>query len=64
VRGYREDIETADLIYKVNGNRVKNRDEVEDSIRKSDREKSLTFTLRRGGVYGKEREVKVIPRWE
>lgn len=64
VRGYREDIESADLIFKVNGNRVRSRDEVEDSIRRSDREKSLAFTLRRGGVYGKEREVNVIPRWE
>ena len=64
VRGYREDIESADLIFKVNGSRVRSRDEVEDAIRKSDREKGLVLTLRKGGVYGKEREVKVIPRWE
>lgn len=64
VRGYREDIESADLIFKVNGNRVRNRDEVEDAIRKSDREKNIVFTLRKGGVYGREREVKVVPRWE
>ena len=64
VRGYREDIESADLIFKVNGNRVRSRDEVEDAIRKSDREKSLALTLRKGGVYGREREVKVVPRWE
>lgn len=64
VRGYREDIENADLIFKVNGNRVRNRDEVEDAIRKSDKEKSISFSLRRGGVYGREREVKVVPRWE
>jgi S1-C subfamily serine protease len=64
VRGYREDIESADLIFKVNGNRVRTRDEVEDAIRQSDREKSLTLVLRKGGVYGREREIKVVPRWE
>lgn len=64
VRGYREDIESADLIFKVNGNRVRNRDEVEDAIRQSDREKSLTLALRKGGMYGREREIKVVPRWE
>lgn len=64
VRGYREDIEDADLIFKVNGTRVRNRDEVEDAIRKSGREKSIAFTLRRGGVYGRERLVNVVPRWE
>lgn len=64
IRGYREDIERADLIYKVNGSRVRSRDEVEDSIRRSDRDKSLVLVLRKGGVYGKEREVKVVPRWE
>ena len=64
VRGYREDIESADLIFKVNGKPVRNRDEVEDAIRQSDREKNLTLVLRKGGVYGLEREIKVVPRWE
>jgi len=64
VRGYREDIESADLIFKVNGKSVRNRDEVEDAIRQSDRERNLTLVLRKGGVYGREREIKVVPRWE
>ena len=64
VRGYREEIESADLIYKVNGAKVRNRDEVEDAIRRSDRSQSIQLVLRKGGVYGREREVKVVPRWE
>ena len=64
VRGFQRDIEGADLIYKVNGERVHNRDEVEDSIRSTSRTESLRLTLRRGGIYGKEREVSVVPAWE
>ena len=64
VRGYREDIESADLIYKVDGSKVKSRDEVEDAIRRSNRSQSVTLVLRKGGMYGREREVKVVPRWE
>lgn len=64
VRGYREEIESADLIYKVNGVKVRNRDDVEDAIRRSDRSQSISLVLRKGGVYGREREVKVVPRWE
>jgi S1-C subfamily serine protease len=64
VRGYREDIESGDLIFKVNGAKVRNRDEVEDAIRRSDRSQNVTLVLRKGGMYGREREVKVVPRWE
>ena len=64
VRGFQRDIERADLIYKVNGERVHNRDEVEDSIRRTNRSESIRVTLRRGGIYGKEREVTVVPSWE
>ncbi len=64
VQGYREDIDGADLIYKVNGERMNSRDEVEDAIRQAPRSQKITLTLRRGGVYGKEREVQVLPRWE
>lgn len=64
VRGFQRDIEEADLIYKVNGERVHNRSEVEDSIRSTSRTQSLRLTLRSGGIYGKEREVSVVPVWE
>ena len=64
VRGYRQDIESADLIYKVNGRRVETKDEVEDALRDIDRSAPVTLTLRRGGAYGREREVRVVPRWE
>lgn len=64
VRGFQRDIENADLIYKVNGERVHNRDEVEDCIRRTSRTESLKLSLRRGGIYGKEREVSVVPAWE
>jgi S1-C subfamily serine protease len=64
MQGYREDIDEADLVYKVNGKLVHSRDDVEDSIKESKRNEKITFTLRRGGIYGKEREVSVLPRWE
>ncbi len=64
VRGYRQNIEGADLIYKVNGKRVRNRDEVEDEIRRTGKEQEVRFTLRRGGLYGKERDVTAFPDWE
>ena len=64
VRGFQRDIESADLIYKVNGERVHNRDEVEDSIRRTNRSENVSLTLRRGGIYGKEREIVVVPAWE
>ena len=64
MQGYREDIDEADLVYKVNGKLVHSRDDVEDSIKESTRNEKITLTLRRGGIYGKEREVAVLPRWE
>jgi S1-C subfamily serine protease len=64
VRGYRRDIESADLIYKVDGERVRNRDEVEDVIRKVKKGEAVELTLRTGGMYGRERLVSVVPGWE
>ncbi len=64
VQGYRRDIEDADLIYKVNGERVRNRDEVEDYIRKAKRGESVELVLRTGGIYGRERAVSVVPGWK
>jgi S1-C subfamily serine protease len=71
VRGYRHNVDGADLIYKVNGARVRNRDEVEDEIRRSargserdDTTSEVRFTVRRGGLHGKEREVTVVPDWQ
>lgn len=59
--GYVRDIQRADLIYAVNGVRVKNKEEVEDLVAKAESGKEITFTLRRGGRDGKEREVKIKP---
>ena len=64
VRGYRRDIESADLIYSVNGERVRNRDEVEDMIRKVGRSEPVRLSLRTGGIYGRERVVTLVPAWE
>ncbi len=61
VQAYRRDIEDADLIYKVNGQRVRNRDEVEDSVRKSKRGEPVELVLRTGGMYGRERVVSIMP---
>ena len=60
VRGYQRDIDSADLIYKVNGKRVRNRDEVEEILSRAERSQPIRLTVRRGGVYGKEREVDLV----
>jgi S1-C subfamily serine protease len=64
IQGYREDIDGADLLYMINRKRVHSRDEVEDAIKESKRSERITLTLRRGGIQGPEREVRVLPRWE
>jgi len=64
LRGYRRDIDAADLIYRVNGERVHNRDEVEDSIRASEPGQPVKLAVREGGLYGREREVSLVPVWE
>lgn len=64
VRGYREDIDSADLIFKINGRRVRTRDDVEDAIRQSNPSERIAFVVRKGGVYGREREVTIAPKWE
>jgi S1-C subfamily serine protease len=63
-RGYRRDIDTADLIHRINGERVHNRDEVEDTIRASQPGQPVKLTVRRGGLYGREREINLVPVWE
>jgi S1-C subfamily serine protease len=60
-RGVRRDIDSADLVFKVNGKRVQTRDEVEEVVMTAKAGAPLVFTLRRGGAYGKERVVEVVP---
>ena len=62
-RGYVQDLDRADLIYKVNGRRVMNRQEVEEVINSLHSGDTLTLTLRRGGNPAHEREVTVKPIW-
>jgi putative serine protease PepD len=64
VQGYRRDIDSADLIYKVNGERVRNRDEVEEMVRKYKRGEPVQFVMRTGGMYGRERSVSIVPGWK
>ena len=61
VQGFKRDIDRADLIYKVDGKRVNTRDEIEDIVLQSKPGTSITFTMRKGGAYGDEREVKITP---
>ncbi len=61
VRGFIRDYENADLIYMVNGKRVRTRDEVDDIIQQSSSENPPRFTLRRGGINGEQREVVIKP---
>ena len=61
LQGYVRDLDRADLIYKVNGVRVNNKDEVEDLVSRSPSGSDLLVALRRGGIDGKEREVRIKP---
>jgi S1-C subfamily serine protease len=61
VQGYRRDIDAADLILKVNGQKVQNKDEVDEIVAQADSGRPVRLTVRRGGLYGRERSVDVIP---
>jgi S1-C subfamily serine protease len=61
VRGYVRDFERADLIVKVNGQKVSSRDQVEEIVSQIKAEESLRLVLRRGGLEGRERSVEVTP---
>jgi S1-C subfamily serine protease len=64
IQKFLRNIDEADLIFAVDDQRVRNRDEVEDRIRKVKRGEAVSLTLRIGGVYGRERRVSVVPEWE
>jgi S1-C subfamily serine protease len=64
LRGFRRDIDSADLIYRINGERVHNREEVEDTIRGARPGQPMKLTVRRGGLYGGERDIELVPVWE
>lgn len=59
--GYVRDFQRADLIFAVNGTRVLNKEDVEEQVAKSEGGKEITFTMRKGGVNGPERQVKIKP---
>jgi len=61
LRGYVLDFTRADLIYTVNGRRVKVRDEVDEVVSQGDPGKPLEFIMRRGGINGTERKVTIAP---
>ena len=61
MRGYVLDFSRADLIYKVNGERVDSRDRVEEILSQAEAGKATEFTMRRGGLSGRERVVSVVP---
>lgn len=59
--GILKDIDRADLVFKVNGERVLSSDEVEEAVSKTEGSKEVELALRQGGVSGAERTVKVRP---
>lgn len=61
IRGYTRDVDRADLIVKVNGQRVTNSDDVEDLVSSANAREPIAFTLRRGGMDGDERQVNIKP---
>ncbi len=64
LKGFRRDIDSADLIYRINGERVHNREEVEDTVRGSRPGQPVRLAVRRGGLHGREREIELVPVWE
>lgn len=61
VRGVRRDIDKGDLIVRVNGKKVISKEEVDDVIRDVGRGDELTITVRRGGMFGPERQLTLKP---
>lgn len=61
VRGYVRDLSRGDLIYRINGQRMRSLDDVDQIIKQSDGSKPLEVELRRGGVYGPQRKVLIKP---
>ena len=61
VKGYVRDFERADLVSKVNGQPVQNKDQVEDIISQAGAGSAITLGVRRGGSTGPEREVSLKP---
>lgn len=51
----------ADLIYAIDGERVFTVDDVDAKVQEKGRDKELRFTLRLGGIRGKERVVSIRP---
>jgi S1-C subfamily serine protease len=62
-QGFVRDFARADLVYRINGTVVRSREEIDELVSQSSRDRPLTVTLRRGGVNGNEREVTVIPKF-
>lgn len=63
VQGYVRDFEHADLIYSVNGQRVKSRDDVEEIIAQVGTGTGIRFEMRRGNIQGVAREVIIKPKF-
>jgi S1-C subfamily serine protease len=61
-QGFVRDFPRADLVYRINGTVVRSREEIEELVSQSSRDRPLVVTLRRGGVTGPEREVKITPQ--
>ncbi len=57
------DYQSADLIYKIGGERVNNKLEVENLIEKLEPEETLEFEFRRGGINGTPKIIKLKPEW-
>lgn len=64
LRGYVSDPSHADLIFKINGKRVRNVDEVESIIATQQANSKISVVLHSGGIQGVEREVEITPFWQ
>ncbi len=63
IQSFYLDYRSADLIYKINGNRVSNKLDVETIIESLEPEQSLEFEFRTGGVNGPAKTINLKPEW-
>lgn len=61
LRGYVSDYERGDLVVAINGKNVTSSDEVEDFIASQQGGKSVSITVRQGGMKGQERSLNLTP---
>lgn len=61
MRGFIRDFDRADLVYKIDGKRVESSEQIASLIAKAKPVRTISLTLRRGGINGEERTISISP---